>query len=537
MLHEGSVHAIIGREAELAAVDRFLDSLQAGAAALVIEGEAGIGKTTVWREAVRAAEPSLRVLEARPAESEAKLSYAALADLVGDAFDEARGALPAPQERALAAALLRAEAEEATDPRTTATALVGVLKELSGERPLVVAVDDVQWLDAASARALEFVARRLPPRVGLLLTDGGSGRGSTACSWPRDVQGSPAARPTAASLARVVAPPDRERAREITRAAVARAYRRRLRRQSVLRARDRARVAFRREQPRTGRPPAGACEPSGARSGARAGAACTAQKAVLVAAALSRPTVATVAATLSSERTPSQRYSQPRRPGFFSPSGERLRFTHPLLASAVYGAVSPSRRRQLHGRLAEVVANPEERARHLAASVTGPTRLRLPRSSRRRAGGAPRGAPSGGRAVRGVVSADAGRSRDELARRLGGVRGIVARRSRGRALAGRASGCGIVGARAAGRGLFSSLPSNGSLGNQIATEQLGRALAEPRATGISNLEGHGLAYLSSRTRSETSDRARARSEPLAQRRARAGCQRLLIDRFWAEATR
>ncbi len=72
--------AIVGREAELAAVARFLDSLQAGAAALVIEGEAGIGKTTVWREAVRGAESrSLRVLQARPAESEAKLSNRAIA--------------------------------------------------------------------------------------------------------------------------------------------------------------------------------------------------------------------------------------------------------------------------------------------------------------------------------------------------------------------------------------------------------------------------------------------------------------------------
>ncbi|MBA3383718.1 MAG: ATP-binding protein [Actinobacteria bacterium] len=269
--------AIVGREAELAAVARFLDSLQAGAAALVIEGEAGIGKTTVWREAVRGAESrSLRVLQARPAESEAKLSYAALADLVGDAFDEARAALPAPQERALAAALLRTEPDEAADPRTTATALVGVLTELSSGRPLVVAIDDVQWLDAASARALEFAAPTAAAGRPSADKAGGSGRGSTAGPRPRPrpVRGSPAARRAAAALARVVTPPDRERAREIAHAAAPRAYRRGLRWQSVLRARDRARVAFRRERPRTGRPPARAREPSGARGRARACAAC-----------------------------------------------------------------------------------------------------------------------------------------------------------------------------------------------------------------------------------------------------------------------
>ncbi len=83
---------IVGRDAELQAVERFLDTARERAAALLIEGEAGIGKTTVWLEAVAAAEDrSFRVLRARPAESEAKLSYAVLADLLGAVFDETRG--------------------------------------------------------------------------------------------------------------------------------------------------------------------------------------------------------------------------------------------------------------------------------------------------------------------------------------------------------------------------------------------------------------------------------------------------------------
>jgi len=96
------VNGILGREAELEAVERFLNAVRERAAALVIEGEAGIGKTTVWQEAVATAQAlGFRVLLARPAESEAKLSYAALVDLLGPAYDETRAELPEPQQRAL----------------------------------------------------------------------------------------------------------------------------------------------------------------------------------------------------------------------------------------------------------------------------------------------------------------------------------------------------------------------------------------------------------------------------------------------------
>lgn len=97
---------MIGRKGEIAVVSACLDSEPRGPRALLVEGEAGIGKSTVWFEAVRLAEArGYRVLRARPAESEAKLSYATLADVVGPAFDEARAQLPHPQELALAAVL------------------------------------------------------------------------------------------------------------------------------------------------------------------------------------------------------------------------------------------------------------------------------------------------------------------------------------------------------------------------------------------------------------------------------------------------
>src|SRR6187549_2023327 len=134
--------AFVGREAELAAVERFLDRAPDGPYALFIEGEAGIGKTTIWLEAVRAAEAiGIRVLKARPAESEASLSYAALADLVGPAFDELRSVLPPVQERSLAAALLRATGDESAPARTTATAAVSLLTAVAEREPVLLALD------------------------------------------------------------------------------------------------------------------------------------------------------------------------------------------------------------------------------------------------------------------------------------------------------------------------------------------------------------------------------------------------------------
>ena len=164
---------VFGREAELDAVERFLDATEQSdvPAALVLEGAPGIGKSAIWREAIsRARQRGVRTLSSRPAEAEASLSYSGLADLVDPAYDEVRHVLPPPQQQALDVALLRTLAERRTDPRTTGTGFVSLLQALAASGPLILAIDDVQWLDRASARALEFAVRRLPPRVNLLVT-------------------------------------------------------------------------------------------------------------------------------------------------------------------------------------------------------------------------------------------------------------------------------------------------------------------------------------------------------------------------------
>ena len=164
------MEGIFGRDLELTAMDQFLNSTPNWPSAMVIQGEAGIGKTTLWLEGVRRAEErSMQTLQARPAESEQKLSYVALADLVVGTFDEVGSTLPEVQQRALAGALVRDETVDGTSALTTATAFVGVLAACAEKSEVLLAVDDVQWLDSASAEALAFALRRLPPKVGVLL--------------------------------------------------------------------------------------------------------------------------------------------------------------------------------------------------------------------------------------------------------------------------------------------------------------------------------------------------------------------------------
>ena len=367
------MQGIVGREAELEAVARFLGAVRERAAALVIEGEAGIGKTSVWQEAIAAAQAAgMRVLLARPAENEAQLSYAALADLVGAAFDERRAELPEPQQQALDSALLRV-ASSTTDARTTGTALVTILAALAREGPTVVAVDDVQWLDPASERALEFAARRLPTCVGLLLTLRTDGSVDVPLCLDRTLAheqretvvlgplslaalhhllhtrlGSAPARPTLARIATASAG-NPFFALEIARALERDSGDRALSDPLPVPERLRDLVAARLR----------ALSPS-------------AQECVVIASALSRPTSATVAAAVGSEHVSRRALIEAEEAGIVVSEHDRIRFSHPLLASAVYASLSPRRRRELHRRLSDVTDEPEARARHLARSATQP---------------------------------------------------------------------------------------------------------------------------------------------------------------------
>ena len=123
----------------------------------------GHRQSTLWKWAVAAArERSFQVLSSRPAGPETKLAFAGLGDLFARIPDGVLLELPEPQREALEVALLRATVKHRPpDQRAVSAAVLGALRVLAKTSPLVVAVEDVQWLDASSARVLEYALRRL----------------------------------------------------------------------------------------------------------------------------------------------------------------------------------------------------------------------------------------------------------------------------------------------------------------------------------------------------------------------------------------
>jgi DNA-binding CsgD family transcriptional regulator len=162
---------VVSREEELASLDAFIDGPHGGPAALVLEGDAGIGKSTLWLAGVEhASARGFRILSSRPAEAERNLAHVGLGDLLEDVLDDVLPALRAPRRRALEVALLREEAAaDAVDPRALGIATRSALQLLAEDKPVLVAIDDLQWFDVSSARAVAFALRRLATNQVLLL--------------------------------------------------------------------------------------------------------------------------------------------------------------------------------------------------------------------------------------------------------------------------------------------------------------------------------------------------------------------------------
>jgi ATP/maltotriose-dependent transcriptional regulator MalT len=378
MLEAGSwddndqMSALVGRETVLASVERLLGADPSEGSVLAIEGLAGMGKTAVWLAGVAEAEGrGYRVLQARPAESEAQLAYSGITDLLGPVFDAVSESLPAPQAGALAAALLRSEPDQPVELRAVATGVNTALAMLAATGPVLVAIDDVQWLDRASQRVLDFVARRLPAAVRLLIMsrqDADSTVNPLLDALPEDLAVRAELRPLSVaalhhllqdrvglSLTRPV----------LTRLAEATGG-------NPLFALEVGRALVGRPAGWTSNDPLPV--PSTLQhlvAGRVERLSASAREALLVAAALSGPTAALLARVLTLPVAEAA-LSELRDADMLVADRDRLRFSHPLLASAVYGSASPDARRDLHRRLAALVADPEDRARHLAAGTTAP---------------------------------------------------------------------------------------------------------------------------------------------------------------------
>ncbi len=354
--------AVVGRAAELDVVDAFLAALDDGPARLLVEGEPGIGKTTVWQAATsRARELGFRILASRPGPSETRLTFAGLGDFLSDVDDDALEALPAPQRRALRVALLRDDPDgPAPEQREVSTAFLGILRVLAAETSVLVAVDDLQWLDRPSRRVLEFALRRLESeRVGVLAAARPGGDWASAFVALRST--------------RIALPPlSLASLHEVLKAELAVTFPRPMlvRIEAVSSgnpffAIELARALVERGEPVHGSAPlpvpddlteliAGRLRrlPAGTR------------RALLAAAALSTPTLDLL------DRTSIRKAEAA---GVVSiDGGGGVRFAHPLLAASVYANASVADRRAVHRKLAVRVTSPEERARHLALAAEAP---------------------------------------------------------------------------------------------------------------------------------------------------------------------
>jgi predicted ATPase len=157
-----SAQSMVGRDSELASIGAFLDAVGGQTGALFIDGETGVGKSSLWRETVRAAEErGFLVLRCQPTESESDIGFAGLIDLLGPWVDEFPAELPEPQRRALDAALMRGASDDVVGQGAVAVAVVAVLRELARSAPTLIAIDDPQWLDTPTSRAIGFALRRL----------------------------------------------------------------------------------------------------------------------------------------------------------------------------------------------------------------------------------------------------------------------------------------------------------------------------------------------------------------------------------------
>jgi DNA-binding CsgD family transcriptional regulator len=364
---------LVGRGEELAVVEAFVASLASGSRVLVIEGEAGIGKTRLWQAGCEAAEGAgARVLTARPAGAEVRLSYSSLGDLLEPVLDEVLPRLSAPKRQAVEAALLLSEQAVPHEPRAVLAALVDSLRSLAEESPVLLAVDDLQWLDAPSGEALAFAARRLTREpVSLLAT-------------LRAEPGSP----VTFELDRAVGDDRLQRLRlgplsvgalhELLRSRIGARFPRPL----LLRLHEASggnpffALQLAEELLRLGVDVApGGPLPTPRRlsqlvHGQLARLPASARGILLPVAALAQPTLALLRALEGEETIDAVDHGVAA--GVIEVEGDRVRFSHPLLASVVYSEASPLQRRDVHARLASVVGDLEERARHLALAADGP---------------------------------------------------------------------------------------------------------------------------------------------------------------------
>jgi DNA-binding CsgD family transcriptional regulator len=355
--------AIVGRDDQLRAIEAFLAAMSTAPSALVLEGEPGIGKSTLWRRGVElAAGRGFRTLVARPAEAEHAHAHAALGDLLEDALDDVAPELPAPRRHALRVALLLEDPEDVPPPPfAVGVATRSALEALARRGPLVIAIDDEQWLDASSAAALAFAVRRLAAPVRLLLSRRARAGAPIEAALPEEqVERLPVG---ALSLGAI---------QQLLHDRVGTSF---------------SRVALRRLHETSGGNPFYALELARAFASRDVTHPLPVPERLeeLVKARLEgftgKTREALVLASAHARLTPAHLDAagidgaalEPALAGnVIELADGAVRFTHPLLASVLYQTLPAGERRRVHAVLAALVDDPVDRARHLAVATDAP---------------------------------------------------------------------------------------------------------------------------------------------------------------------
>ncbi|WP_285635532.1 helix-turn-helix transcriptional regulator [Actinoallomurus iriomotensis] len=356
---ELSAHALVGRGPLLEAA-----RAQLAAGSVLLTGPAGIGKSTLL-SALAAEVTGHRILRCSLSQTEHHLPFLGLIDLLADTGDEILHTLPAPQRAALESALLRhTDPVGERDGLSLRMAVLATFRALCASGPVLIVVDDAQWLDAPSAELLAFIARRargLPLRalVGQRTGAGGSRPEPRLC--PPPVRAFDVPPMTAAEVTRLLGE------LELPRAVLAKVHR--ASGGNPFFAVELGRALAEHDGPLD--PAAPLPVPDGLRSlmlGRLLALSSGARRTLLTACAAARPTLALLRGAGRPDADAD--LAEAREAGIVAP-GEVVRFTHPLLAAVLYAEAPERDRLAVHAALADVVTDPVERARHLALVAPG----------------------------------------------------------------------------------------------------------------------------------------------------------------------
>jgi len=354
------VASVLGREDALTALDRSLDDGRSRPTVVCIRGEAGIGKTVLLESAREMArERGYRILVCRPTSAETQLSFAALSDLL-DPLAPEMDRLPRPQRVALDIALLRrTPSDRGPDVRTVGAATLSLLNEACRESPVLVEVDDAQWLDPPSLQAVIFAVRRCrgPFVLASALRDGFESPLTTiippGAGEPHILHIGPLPSATLSHLLR-------ERlGRVVDRATMSRVA-------AISGGNPLFALELARSTHGFGPSPAPHSELTRTMRARYDALPAAARDALLMVSALAAPTAELVHE--AGIEAPEAALDPAEQEGIIRWSGHRLDFSHPMWREVIYQGAEPHTRRAAHRTLSSVVRDMEERARHLAQS-------------------------------------------------------------------------------------------------------------------------------------------------------------------------